>query len=131
MPLTEPVEIWSIETKLRLLDLSGKLFVGADGLPVLRVTEDAVEGEVHQVFRPATFPAVWSLRAPRNTWPGVLLDAWNKIEQIRGDIAFAERLEEARAEEEERDQEQQREINNRIAEELERQRGEVAGCGYD
>ena len=87
MLLTEEVRIL-IDTGV---EMHGKLFVGLDGLPEVRVTEDAVEGEVHQVFRPATFPAAWSRRAPRNTWPGVLLDAWNKNEQIREEIAIAER----------------------------------------
>ena len=73
------------------VDLRGRLFVGHDGLPEIRVIEDAVEGEVHQVFRPATFPAVWSLRAPRNPWPGALLTAWQEIEEIREAIAIAER----------------------------------------
>ena len=79
-------------------EMRGVLFVGADGLPEVRVTEDAVEGEVHQVFRPATFPTVWSLRAPRNTWPGVLLTAWQEIEHIRQRLVVAER--EAESEEE-------------------------------
>ena len=87
MPLYEMV-IVKTDTGV---EMSGKLFVGADGLPEVRVTEDAVEGEVHQVFRPATFPAVWSLRAPRNPWPGALLTAWQEIEEIREAIAIAER----------------------------------------
>ena len=121
MPLTEVVMV-KTDTGV---EMSGVLFVGDDRLPEVRIYEDAVEGEVHQVFRPATFPAVWTLRAPCNTWPGVLLESWFKIEQIRGDIAFAERLEEARAEETERDQAERREMDARIAEEVDRQRGEV------
>ena len=102
-------------------EMHGVLFVRADGLPEVRVTEDAVEGEVHQVFRPATFPAVWTLRAPRNTWPGVLLTAWQEIEHIRERLRLAEQ----ETEQDERDQAQQRETDARIAEEVDRQRGEA------
>ena len=94
MPLTEEVMV-KTDTGV---DMRGKLFVGADGLPEVRVTEEAVEGDVHQVFRPATFPAAWSLRATRTTGPGPLLTAWQEIEHIREEIAIAER--EAESEEE-------------------------------
>ena len=118
--LQETVEVWDMEAPQPHQVGTGVLIRGRDGLPSFcTASPNVIE------YTPATLPAAWSLRAPRNTWPGVLLEAWNKIEQIRGDIAFAERLEEARAEEEERDQEQQRETENRIAEELERQRGEA------
>ena len=90
MLLTEEVRIL-IDTGV---EMHGKLFVGLDGLPEVRVTEDAVEGEVHQVFRPATFPAAWSLRATRTTGPGPLLTAWQEIEHLREEIAIAEREEE-------------------------------------
>ena len=102
-------------------EMHGVLFVRADGLPEVRVTADAVEGDVHQVFRPATFPAVWTLRAPRNTWPGVLLTAWQEIEHIRERLRLAEQ----ETEQDERDQAQQRETDARIAEEVDRQRGEA------
>ena len=102
-------------------EMHGVLFVRADGLPEVRVTEDAVEGDAHQVFRPATFPAVWTLRAPRNTWPGVLLEAWNEVMHIRQRLVVAER----EAEDNERDQAHQRETDARIAEEVDRQRGEA------
>ena len=114
MPLAEEVRIL-IDTGV---EMHGKLFVGLDGLPEVRVTEDAVEGEVHQVFRPATFPATWTLRAPRNTWPGPLLTAWQEIEHIIEEIAIAER-----EDDNERDQAHQCETDARISEEVERQRG--------
>ena len=90
MPLTEVVEVWSRETSQKLS--TSRLAIGLHGQPVLANAFPPTE--IHN------FPAVWSLRAPRNTWPGVLLEAWNEVEQIRQRIAIAEREAEARAAEE-------------------------------
>ena len=88
--MTEPVEIWTTNPPLHRVAY-GVLFVGVDGLPEVRVTEDAVEGEVHQVFRPATIPACWVVMPPEGEWRGVLLEAWHEIEGIRERLRAAER----------------------------------------
>jgi len=89
MSLREPVEIWTTNPALRRVAY-GVLFVGVDGLPEVRVTEDAVEGEVHQVFCPATIPACWIVMPPKGGQRGVLLDAWREIEAIRERLKAAE-----------------------------------------
>ena len=88
--LQETVEVWSRETKQKIS--TSLLVVGVHGQPVLMNAVPPTE--IHN------FPAVWYLHAPRNTWPGVLLEAWNEVEQIRQRIAIAEREAEARAAEE-------------------------------
>ena len=122
MPLTEVVEVWTSEPGVRNLG-EGTLEVSGNGLPMLLFPDDEGRGDWVLGYTAATLPAVWSLRAPRNTWPGVLLEAWLELEQIRERIAVAER--EAEGEDNERDQAQQRETDARIAEEVERQRGEA------
>ncbi len=115
MPLTEVVEVWTSGPSLCYG--TGTLTRGADGLPCLNFM---VCGEV-RALTPATFPAIWSLRAPRNTWPRPLLEAWWELEHIRERLRLAEQ----ETEQDERDQAQQRETDARIAEEVDRQRGEA------
>lgn len=102
----------SVLIKTATTDLQGELFVGADGLPELRV---ACEGcnpysktDFHLdldtlTYRPDTLPAAWSLRTP-NTFPGLhdmpLLVAWQAIERIREEIRDAQREAEEEAQRE-------------------------------
>ena len=88
--LQETVDVWDMEAPQPHQVGTGVLVRGYDGLPSFCIACPTVVK-----YTPATLPAFWSLRAPRNTWPGVLLEAWNKIEQIRDDIALAEREAEA------------------------------------
>ena len=113
MPLTEVVEVCTLSPERHKLDKHAHLERGNDGLPMLVMDEI--------LYTHATFPAAWFLRAPRNTWPGVLLTAWQEIEHIIEEIAIAER-----EDDNERDQAHQCETDARISEEVERQRGEHA-----
>ena len=69
--------------------LKGELSMSADGLPEIKVTEDAVEGEVRRSFRPAQFPAAWFIWPARGFCAGPLLEAWWQIEIIRDNLAKA------------------------------------------
>ena len=82
--LQETVDVWDMES-LHKVGM-GVLVRGYDGLPSFCSAFPTVVK-----YTPATLPAVWSLRAPRNTWPGPLLTAWQEIEHIREEIAIAER----------------------------------------
>lgn len=76
-------------------DFEGELYVGVDGLPELRM----VAGDVWSpCYRPATFPATWSLIAIGGRAHGVLLQAWIDISDIRSAVVDAQREAEAEAE---------------------------------
>lgn len=75
--------------------LEGHLFVGTDGLPVLKVKEDAVEGEVWQTFTPAQFPAAWGVYYQPGNADDLLLNTWRAISLLRQEIADAQREAEA------------------------------------
>ena len=82
--LQETVDVWDMEAPHKVG--TGVLIRGRDGLPSFCIARPSVVE-----YTPATFPAAWYLRAPRNTWPGPLLTAWQEIEHIREEIAIAER----------------------------------------
>lgn len=84
MKLTERVRVIT-GTGTRL---AGCLFVGADGLPEVRVKEDAVEGEVWQALRPSQFPDAWNLLSPTC---GELYQAWREIEAVQMRLRVAQR----------------------------------------
>ena len=94
MPLTEMVEVWTSEPSVRKLGEIALVRSREDGLPLLLFNDDKGRSAWLIGYTPATFPAAWSLRAPRNTCPGPLLTAWQEIEHIREKIAIAEREEE-------------------------------------
>lgn len=72
----------------------GHLFVGHDGLPQLAII--ASDGYVYRHYRPATFPAAWSVEPTEGFDDGFrLLNAWNAISKIQTEIAKAQRAEEA------------------------------------
>lgn len=64
--------------------LSGYLFVGADGLPELRL-ETQIDNES---FRPATFPAAWRITS---VTCGELYQAWREVEAIQMRLRVAQR----------------------------------------
>lgn len=66
--------------------VSGSLFVGADGLPELRL-----DG---QLFTPATLPAAWTIHWRRDNETDVLFDAWGSLIDLRREIADAQREQE-------------------------------------
>lgn len=91
MKLTERVTILT-DTGTKL---AGYLFVGADGLPALKVKEDAVEGEVWQAFTPAQFPAAWTVCWRNGNATNVLFDKWAQINYMLKEIRDAQRDAEA------------------------------------
>lgn len=97
-------------------NLEGELFVGTDGLPEL----DVFAGDMTCLYRTYAFPAAWSITSPSH---GLLLTAWTQIETIREQIRDAQR--EAEAEDEDRDHAKQRDIDNRIAQEIDERRAEL------
>lgn len=103
--------------KTATIDLQGELVVGADGLPELIVDCSIICTGRREQYRPWTLPAAWTV-ITKHTFPGILLDAWRMIERCHHDIAEAQREEEI----DDRDRAQQREINNRLAEEVDERR---------
>lgn len=75
-------------------DLQGELFVGADGLPELRLESDIIYA---YPYRPATIPATWGpiVDADDERIEGPLLAAWRGIDSIRQAIAMIQRDAEA------------------------------------
>lgn len=76
--------------------LTGHLFVGADGLPELLIPERYVGAGLtqwDQTYRPATFPAAWGpiVNAEDERIDGTLLEAWRTIEFVRERLAQAQR----------------------------------------
>lgn len=100
-------------------ELRGYLFVGRDHLPELTVFYDQASrmgmatwtGPLR--YTPALFPAAWELQQAEPD-AGILFCAWRTIAELQWDIAQAERQTEDDAKERERD----RSIDNTIAEEL-------------
>lgn len=121
-------EIVTIKTPIG--DLHGNLYVGADHLPELEIPPP---GGYWGTYRPASFPAWWSLRPLAGQASGLLLLAWNEIAAMQSRLAEAEREERDHAEEEDGETEEeelyqanarQRSIDNRVAAEIDHQRGE-------
>lgn len=122
MSLREEVVIKTITGELR-----GHLIVGHDLLPELEIPPP---GGYWGTYRPATFPAAWSIRAS-NTFPGLreapLLEAWDTIMDLQKRLAEAERQERDHVEKEDGETEEEelyqanareRGIENRISQEL-------------
>jgi hypothetical protein len=125
--LTEQVEVWASDQNGRRIS-SGHLRIGMDGLPIVHVTIEQTDGELTQYYRPGWFPAAWSLRPLKGHAPELLLDAWQEIDAIRERLKAAER----EAEDVERTRAEQREADNRIAEELNEGREEEhVGTAHD
>jgi hypothetical protein len=77
----------SVSVKTPYGEVKGNLFIGADGLPEVRVEHYLLRCEN---LRPATFPAGWSLSlVPGES--GILLGAWNQIQELQTRLAQAER----------------------------------------
>jgi len=103
--------------------LNGLLFVGADRLPELVV---GIPGGT-EVYRPATFPATWSLRYVLQDAAPVLWAAWGAIDRIREQIVDAQReAEQEDLEASASNQAREREIDNRVAAEINHQREEAS-----
>ena len=103
-----------ITIKTATSTLNGWLYVGQDGLPDVRIKEEAVEGDVWQTFRPSQFPAAWELRQAEPGDVGILFESWRTIMEMQFDIAQAQRETEDDAKERERE----RASNNAIAMEV-------------
>jgi len=115
-------------------DLRGHLFVGHDHLPELAADERDVVG-AYAFYRPATVPATWTLLPVEG--PGILLLCWREISLWQGDIALAQREAEECDQQEDieagaSNQAREREIDNRVASEIDNQREEEAEdiCGF-
>lgn len=81
-------------------DLKGYLYVGADGLPELRLeypgrsvlgygTETTATFR-QETFQPSSFPAAWELQQEELD-AGILFCAWRTIAEMQWDIAQAQR----------------------------------------
>lgn len=107
----------AVTIKTAIGELHGELFVGVDGLPELLVDCGCPE-----YYRPATFPAAWKIHWKLLQNPTmVLMHGWDTIVNLREDIQAAQR--EAESYSEDRDRAEQREIDNRIAMEIDERRG--------
>lgn len=114
--LTEQVEIWSFDPRRKIA--LGRLVIGADGLPEVEVP--LIEGHmgIHAGplrFRPATIPAAWIVTSPTC---GTLYSAWDLVWNLIEEIARAQR----EAEDDAKERERNRSIDNRIEEELDHDR---------
>lgn len=85
--LREDVIVNTGTTKLR-----GKLFVGADGLPRLRVYNGTISETLRiEFYTPTTFPAAWTVCYQRGNETNLLYDAWTRICDLRQEIVDAQR----------------------------------------
>ena len=88
-PLTEPVEIWSVNPPRKLYN--GQLVVGTGYLPelVIPVLDNPRIPDVYG-HTPRTFAAAWELRPVNSYDDHPLLMAWQAIRDIQSGIARAE-----------------------------------------
>ena len=77
-----------VEIRTTTGTLPGHLFVGHDGLPVLRV--DTLRPEWEEDYRPATFPAAWEVQQAEPD-AGVLFCAWRTISELQFEIVQTQR----------------------------------------
>lgn len=80
-------------------ELTGHLYVGEDGLPELEAPNPRYDpvygGNPHLTYRPATFPAAWTMIMGDDAFQiGPLFEAWRDIEDVRQSIAEALREQE-------------------------------------
>lgn len=75
----------NVRVKTATGELAGYLFVGAEGLPELRIDEGK---EQNYKYRPATLPTAWRLSSPTC---GELYQAWLDVERIQRQLAVAQR----------------------------------------
>lgn len=83
-----------VSIKTPTSDLTGKLVVGTDGLPELRVEERVAPTIPYtrlSVYRPSTFPAAWTLQQAELGDVGILFESWRTISEMQFAIATAER----------------------------------------
>lgn len=116
--LAEAVEIWTSEPSVHRIG-PATLVVGFDELPRLMFSQGAVD----YTYYNSTLPRCWSLRPLLGHAPGSLLGAWREIDAIKERLKAAER----EVEQDERDQAQQREADNRTAQEIDERREEEHG----
>lgn len=100
-------------------DLKGHLYVGRDGLPEMELHDRSIPGIT---FRPSQCPAAWTLHsAPGES--GILLGAWNQIQEIQTKLAIAQREAEEEPEDDAKEHERERSTQNALAREIDEMRG--------